>query len=1392
MTHTLLRAGALSCALLASTCLTAPAAAQSAPAFTEYRSVDGNGVDLVNGGHLFSFEEGSIGSGPGKLSLVRRNAQYGGSQWDGVRLVRTSNGTNAPVEIRLPGGVSETFAFGTNSPNGTTIVRANGSRLTKNQRHSYTYVSAGGTAVTFGDPTQSYDSEMPPTTFCTVNSQDWCELLPETMAAPGGESLTFWHDIYAMPDGSGGTSYETRLAKVANSFGYSITFVYQDDSQSWGTPPSAAWRTRSGAQFRNETLSASVQSSVSYAYPSAGVTEITDMAGQVWRIAATATSTAVRRPGALSDTFSASSSGNVLTVVNEGVTTTYTRTVSGSTATMTVTDALNRQTVIESDLTKGRPTKVTQVGDPQTPNSRVTQYGYDASNRLTRITAPEGNYVEYTLDARGNATTTSIVAKPGSGAATITTSASFAASCTATTLAVCNQPTSVTDARGNVTDFTYDAATGHVLSVTSPAATTGADRAQTRYSYTLTNGEYLLTAVSACASGTAPSCVGTANESRQVAAYDSNGNVTSVTARDGTGDLSAVQAMTYDPRGNLLTVDGPLAGAADTTRMRYDAGNRLVGTVSADPDGSGALLHRATRVTYTNALPTKQEVGTVASQSDADWANFVAAQEVQTTYDAHARPTVQRLVGYDRAVNPAQADTYSLTQTSYDALGRAECVAQRMNPAEFTSLPASACTLDTEGAFGPDRITKTIRDEMGQVSEVRTAVGTPLEAPEVRTTYRANGQAETLTDAAGNRTTYVYDGHDRLTRTYYPVTTVGAETSSTADYEEYGYDAAGNATALRNRENQTTLFTFDALNRRTNVNRPGSEEDIAYGYDLVGRTVSASQTGNSLGFTYDALGRQLTQTGAHGTIGSEYDLAGRRTKLTHPGGYFVNQDYLVTGEMSAIRENGATSGLGVIASFTYDNQGRRTKLTRGNGVVTNYAYDAASRLGTLGHDFANTTNDVTLGFGYNPASQIAAQTRSNDLFSFAHAAGTQSRSHDGLNRIASEPTQPVSYDDRGNLTAEGGRTFGYSSDNRLTAMTGGGRTYGFAYDPAGRLHEVTATGIASRSYAWDGNDAIVTWQGGNSLARTVYGPGENEPLYQLDNQGRRRWFAQDERGSTIAASDENGTAANPIAYDEYGNTATGTVAYQHGYTGALHLRTTGLYYMRARIYDPKLGRFLQPDPIGYGDGMNMYVYVGGDPVNRSDPSGAWRLPETICRDGNSCQVNGYDYDLLQMAVRDYVYDQIQAGKKCDANPDCSLGSPASSDSRRDLYPLDSADQRLMTYMLRDPVFVNRMTDSWTRTIVSGTERAFFIWYMADRQRFMYGPIREGNRTGMGLNFHAEARQHYYYGDPFFATLHTHPPESHPTSSASIGDRNFLREFPSVMILRMEKGLIYGR
>jgi YD repeat-containing protein len=183
----------------------------------------------------------------------------------------------------------------------------------------------------------------------------------------------------------------------------------------------------------------------------------------------------------------------------------------------------------------------------------------------------------------------------------------------------------------------------------------------------------------------------------------------------------------------------------------------------------------------------------------------------------------------------------------------------------------------------PDRISRLVRNGFGEVTQQRSGVGTGLDTAEVSATYRPNGQAETVTDGEGNMTTYVFDGHDRLSRTRYPDDDTDG-TSSATDYEELTYDAASNVTNRRLRDGQSHGFTYDGLNRVTLMNLPGTEPDIGYGYDLLGRITSASRTGHALSFTHDALGRQLTETSPNGTVTSAYDLAGRRTKPTRAAG----------------------------------------------------------------------------------------------------------------------------------------------------------------------------------------------------------------------------------------------------------------------------------------------------------------------------------------------------------------------------------------------------------------------------------------------------------------------------------------------------------------------------
>ncbi len=651
----------------------------------------------------------------------------------------------------------------------------------------------------------------------------------------------------------------------------------------------------------------------------------------------------------------------------------------------------------------------------------------------------------------------------------------------------------------------------------------------------------------------------------------------------------------------------------------------MIGSVSPDPDGAGALKHRAVRNSYdaSTGLPIKVEQGNVDSQSDSDWAAFSPVLAAETLYDANARPVVGKLV--------SGSTVHALSQTGYDALGRPECSAQRMNPALFGSTLPAACTLGTQGTgtndFGPDRIAKTFYDAAGRAYQTRTALGTADEANEATATFTVNGQVQTVTDGENNKTTYEYDGHDRLLNTRYPVATKGALASAPtsgagADFEQLTYESLAGGTrtsplavAFRNRAGESIGFGYDALGRVTSKDLPGSEADVGYSYDLVGRMTGASRTGQTLAFAYDALGRRLSETRASGSYSSQYDLAGRRTRLTHPDGFYVDQDYLVTGEVTAIRENGATSGVGVLATFGYDDLGRRTSLTRGNGTVTSYGYDAASRLSSLGLDLGGTAQDLTLTFGYNPAFQIAGTTRSNDSYSWAgHGSGTTSSSANGLNQLAAAGSAVPAYDARGNMIADGlGKTFGFDSENRMTSLPGAV----MYYDGLGRI---SGSGVSSPSilYEIEGSENVAERNASTGAVsrRFVFGPATDEPLVWYEGSGTssRRFLHADERGSIVAVTDTSGSAVATIRYDEYGapDIASTVGVPRFLYTGQRYFGSPGVYYYKARIYHPKYGRFLQPDPIGYGDGMNIYGYVKSDPVNFIDPSGLTKKPPIVC------------------------------------------------------------------------------------------------------------------------------------------------------------------------------------
>ena len=589
---------------------------------------------------------------------------------------------------------------------------------------------------------------------------------------------------------------------------------------------------------------------------------------------------------------------------------------------------------------------------------------------------------------------------------------------------------------------------------------------------------------------------------------------------------------------------------------RYDLEGRVVGTISADPDGAGGLGRLAERRTYdVRGLLVRVESGALSGWQDesvvpADWAGFSISRVVESVYDLGGRK-VRESVSSGGVVS-------AVTQFSYDAADRLVCSAVRMNPAVFASLPADACVLGPVGAAGADRITRNIYSG-ARLDTVQKAYATARAQDYARYTYTANGQQASVTDANSNRTEYGYDGFDRLAQTRFP-SKVSANTANPADHEAYGYDAAGNRTSLRKRDGSILTYQYDPLNRlsvkivpeRASI-PPVHTRDVYYGYDNRGLQLYArfeSVVGEGVSSSYDAVGRLLisqsafARPGAHEPLTHSYDANGNRLRITHADGTYFDHSYdgldrMVTANW--VSKDGLTPGQ--FMAISHDGFGRRSTISRASSQ-TGYSYDGIGRLSGLNQYFAGGVGNAGETFAYNPASQITSHTKDNDAYLFSGDTNVaRTYAVNGLNQYTTAGPATFSYDANGNLTGDGFNSYTYDIENRLIGRSGGAETALF-YDPLGRLSATNGAPHLPGSekitrFLYDGDALVAEYNGAGTLIhRYMHGPGTDEPILwdmgQAMNCSGTRFLHTNHQGSIIAVADCHGNRTNINAYDEYG------------------------------------------------------------------------------------------------------------------------------------------------------------------------------------------------------------------------------------------------------------------
>jgi len=789
----------------------------------------------------------------------------------------------------------------------------------------------------------------------------------------------------------------------------------------------------------------------------------------------------------------------------------------------------------------------------------------------------------------------------------------------------------IKDRLGGSTQIAYHAATGNIASMTNAKGET--------VTYTYVEQPQF---VGAQFTFYNLSKVDYADKTSEQFTYDTRGNVTAITNRDG-----KTWKFTHSFRGQVLTQTNPLGGVttyaynndgttasvqdAETgvTTFTYDALKRV--TKVANPDKSQMQIaydaaDRMTLLTDENGRVTKYEYdanGNPIKITDA------GGKTITIEYD-----TMDRAI----KINDRAGGTSTL---SYDALGRvASAIDATGVKTEYgydargwvnqIALGDSVWKLD----YDDEGVVTSITSPSGSVTKFQNDnLGLPATITDALGNTRANkrdslNRITAITDPLKRETLYGYDARGLLTSAALPVvgeakyeydalgnlmkimdlngqawtftySSLGRLLSQADPLKrptKFEYDANGKLTTVTHADTATQKFTYDASGNVISVKHPDGLE-FKYVYDALERLTES----NGIKLSYDAEGRVVTTENGGGQFGATYDNAGRLKTVAY-GNVVVTYSYdPKTGLLASVSDSLTKAQI----NFAYDKDLRLVGITRSNKVNTTYTRDRAGRLTRLQDgnmidaqytlDAAGQVTNIKMNLPLDPSSELQPLTTQ-----FQYDAASQNTS------------SGYKYDARGRLIESPGGAFKWNSASQLIGMDQTALTYNglgditsrgatqFAYNYALGLAPIVAETTDPKGFA---NPSNVT-------RYYVWSPG-GELLYAIEND-KPLFYHFDRTGSTLALTDDSGKMTDAYAYDPYGKMLKhdGKSVQPFTFTGKWGVRQENatLYHARARYYDSTTARFLSPDPTGIGIQnalhLNPYTYSYNDPINYADVDGA--------------------------------------------------------------------------------------------------------------------------------------------------------------------------------------------